>query len=131
MRRFAADVIPGLRLSPTEAPRPWVLPSGATRAERDRLTHLLIQALRRFDPALQVIQLRWIERRLLSGGRLSLPENTLIWWRVQADGGAPRDARALAQEAESLHGGSHLLPHRERAARVVGTAQARGLLRRH
>jgi hypothetical protein len=109
MRRFAADVIPGLRLSPTEAPRPWVLPSGATRAERDRLTHLLIQGLRRFDPALQVIQLRWIERRLLSGGRLSLPENTLIWWRVQADGGAPRDARALAQEAESLHGGLHLL----------------------
>lgn len=109
MRRFAADVIPGLRLSPTEAPRPWVLPSGATRAERDRLTHLLIQALRRFDPALQVIQLRWIERRLLSGGRLSLPDNTLIWWRVQVDGGAPRDARALAQEAESLHGGLHLL----------------------
>lgn len=103
MRLFAGDVVPGLALIASSIPDPWILPNASSRLHRSRLVNLLASALRGADPTLRLIKLRWIERDLVASGKLNLPPNCMVWWRIKES--IPPDPEQVVRGAWALHTG--------------------------
>ncbi|HWN68732.1 MAG TPA: hypothetical protein VNM90_13940, partial [Haliangium sp.] len=100
MRIFAGDTVPGLALLAQALPRPWVLPDGIGRRHRNRLVRLLHATLHATQPGLRLGELRWGERDLVERGRMSLPAEILIRWRIDVLPGLER--REVMRECERL-----------------------------
>jgi tetratricopeptide (TPR) repeat protein len=100
VRIFAGDTVPGLALVAPALPRPWVLPDGVGSRHRNRLVRLLHTALRATQPGLRLGELRWGERDLVARGRMSLPSEILIRWRIDFLPGLER--REVMRECERL-----------------------------
>lgn len=106
MRLFPGDDVPDLSALAQEMPEPWLMPRGLSRAHRDRLGTMVVRTVRRFDPRIQAVQLRWAEVSHLREGRLRLPERVLVWWRSDEPADDPAE---VLHEAPRLVRGLHLL----------------------
>jgi tetratricopeptide (TPR) repeat protein len=106
MRLFPGDDVPDLTAIAQEMPTPWLMPMGLPRRHRDRLGGLVARAVRRFDPRIRCVQVRWAEASLVREGRIKLPERALIWWRSDTMIEEPAD---VLREAPQLARAFHLL----------------------
>ena len=106
MRLFPDDDVPDLTAFPQEMPSPWLMPRGLSRRHRDRLGALVVRAVRRFDPRVRCVQLRWVEAPYVREGRIRLPERALVWWR--SDTVAER-ARDVLHDAPKVAPALHML----------------------
>lgn len=102
MRLFPGDEVPALSAFPDEMRSPWILPP-VPRAHRDRLAMLVGRALARFDRRVRVVSLRWIERRWVEEGRLRLPEQPVVWWRIEAGVKAADVLRKAPAAVSGMH----------------------------
>jgi len=103
MKLFVDDRPPGLGLSPSALPTPWVLPSEFSPSHRERLVRLLAGALRSDLPDLVVMKLAWRDRGLVEQGRLTPTAPFLLWWQIDRRSDAdPRDVLKLGASGLNL-----------------------------